>query len=55
MFESITATGVVAAAGDWAGELTSILLIVIGFGMFLALANWVIRKFKARGGRRRKK
>jgi len=55
MFESITATGVIAAAGDWSGELTTILLIVIGFGMFLTLANWVIRKFRAGRGRRGRK
>jgi hypothetical protein len=50
MFDSITATSVVAAATSWATELYPIVLLVIGLGLFLALANWVIAKIVRRGG-----
>ena len=55
MWESVTATGVLAAATSWGSEVSSIVLVVIGFAVMLILANWVVRKFRSRGGRRRRK
>lgn len=57
MFGSITATGVVAAATSWASSVNDVVLIVIGFGVMLALSGWVIAKLAKRGGgvKRRKR
>jgi hypothetical protein len=57
MFDSITATGVVGAAGSWASNLVPIVLVVVGFGIALLLANWVVAKFRRgrAGGRKRRK
>ena len=55
MFASITATGVVAAATSWVGEVYPIVLIVIGFGVAMLLANWVVAKFRRGGGKKRRK
>lgn len=49
MFDGITVSAIIAEATTFASELRDILLIVIGFGMFVALANWVVAKFKNRG------
>jgi hypothetical protein len=57
MFASVTATGVVAAATSWASNLVPVVLVVIGFGVALLLANWVVAKFRSSraGGRKRRK
>ena len=55
MFSSVTATGALVAAGAWMGQIYPVILIVIGFGLTLTLANWVVAKFRKRGGGRRKK
>jgi len=48
MFAGITVSTIIAQATLFADELATILLIVIGFGLFLSLANWVIAKFRGR-------
>lgn len=50
MFGSLTATGVVDAATNWATSVNSVVLIVIGFGVALTLAGWAIAKFRRGGG-----
>jgi hypothetical protein len=49
MFDNITAPAIVTAATAWATELYPIVLLVIGLGLFLSLANWVIAKVVRRG------
>ena len=46
MFDSITSTGVVTYAGQWIGEIYPVILVVIGFGVTLVLANWAVAKFR---------
>jgi hypothetical protein len=55
MLSSITATGALAAAAEWGSNLTGPVLIVIGFGVGLAMLSWVVAKFRRRGGKKRKK
>lgn len=44
MFESLTATGTVAAAGEWVGLIDGVVLLVVGLGLAFAVASWVIGK-----------
>ena len=46
MLSSLTATGVVAAAGDWAPQITPVALVVVGLAVALGLTGWVIRKLR---------
>ena len=46
MFDSITATGVVASATLWVAEVYPVILIVMGLGLLFTLANWVVAKFR---------
>jgi hypothetical protein len=55
MFSSITATGVVAAAGGWVTPLTGIVLIVLGLLVTFTLLNWVVAKFRSGGGRKKRR
>jgi hypothetical protein len=55
MFSSLTTTGAINAAGDWAAELGPILLVVVGFGVAIFIANWIYRKFKSGRVRRKKR
>jgi hypothetical protein len=55
MFASVTATGVIDAATSWVSSVNGVVLIVIGFGVMLTLAGWVIAKLARRGGGKRRK
>lgn len=46
MFSSVTATGVVNAAGTWASEITPVALVVVGAALALGLTGWVIKKMR---------
>jgi hypothetical protein len=45
MFTGITTSAILDSATTWAAELGPILLIVVGFGVAVFIANWVARKF----------
>jgi hypothetical protein len=55
MLGSLTATGVVAAAGDWTTSIQGPVLIVVGLVVILGVAGWATAKFSRRGGKGRKK
>lgn len=48
MFDGITVSAIVTEATTFAGSLEGVILIVVGFGVMLALANWVIAKLGRR-------
>ena len=48
MFDAITTSGIVAEATTFVQAIYPVVLIVIGFGLALTLANWVVAKFRSR-------
>jgi hypothetical protein len=46
MFSGITVAAIVEQATTFASQISNVLLIVVGFGVMLTLANWVIRKLR---------
>lgn len=46
MFNSLTATGVVNAAGDWSPSIVPVALVIAGAAVALGLTAWVIRKLR---------
>lgn len=43
---SITATGVIDAATNFASSVNGVVLTVVGASLALGLAGWVVRKFR---------
>lgn len=48
MFSGLTVAAIVAEATVFATSINGVVLIVIGFGVVLTLANWAIAKFRSR-------
>ena len=48
MFDGITVANIVAEATTFATAISGVVLIVVGFGLMLTLANWVVAKFRGR-------
>jgi len=46
MFNSFTATGTVAAAGDFAPSLVTPALVIVGLGIALGLTGWVVSRMR---------
>ncbi|MDZ4170514.1 MAG: hypothetical protein U1E26_12815 [Coriobacteriia bacterium] len=58
MLNSLTATGVVGSATTWGSEISTPLIVIIGFTVALLVAGWAIARFRRGGGkgsRRRKR
>ncbi len=53
MFNSLTTTGTLSAAGDVVASIMPVILLVLGIALALLLANWVVAKVRGRGGRKR--
>jgi fumarate reductase subunit D len=47
MFSSLTATGVVNAAGNWTPTITPVALVVVGLAVAVGLTGWVVRKLRS--------
>jgi uncharacterized membrane protein YdbT with pleckstrin-like domain len=48
MFDAITPAAIIADATTFVATISPIVLVVIGFGVALLLANWVVSKFRRR-------
>jgi hypothetical protein len=46
MFDTLTASSIISTATTFSAEIIGPLLIVIGFGVAIFLANWVAAKFR---------
>ncbi|MDP2325830.1 MAG: hypothetical protein Q8N51_17640 [Gammaproteobacteria bacterium] len=46
MWANITPAAIITNAATFAGEISTVVLIVVGFGVTLILANWVAAKFR---------
>jgi len=46
MFSSLTATGVVNAAGDFTPTIVPVALVIVGAALAIGLTGWVIRKMR---------
>ncbi|MDP2325829.1 MAG: hypothetical protein Q8N51_17635 [Gammaproteobacteria bacterium] len=55
MFQTITPSAIISTATPFANQVGTIVLIVVGFGVTLILANWVAAKFRGGGGAKRKR
>jgi len=46
MFSSLTATGALAAAGEFTPTITPVALVIVGASLAIGLTGWVIRKMR---------
>ena len=46
MFSSFTTTGTIAAATDFAAEITPVALVIVGAAVAIGLTGWVISRMR---------